>query len=46
MMDGIISKARVIKYQATIIQDVIIYENKINEMGAQSGGKPSNVKPY
>jgi hypothetical protein len=31
--DGIISKDRVIKYQAKTIENVIIFENKIDEMG-------------
>jgi hypothetical protein len=44
--DGIISKARVIKYQTKIIEDSIFAENKIDEMHVQSEGIPSNVKPY
>jgi hypothetical protein len=44
--DGIISKDRVIKYQAKMIKDVIVFENNIDEMGVQSEEKPSNVKPY
>jgi hypothetical protein len=44
--DGIISKARVIKDQAKRIEDSIVSEKKIDEMGVQSEEKPSNVKPY
>jgi hypothetical protein len=44
--DGIISKARVIKDQAKRIEDVIVYENKIDEMGVRSDENTSNVKPY
>jgi hypothetical protein len=44
--DGIISKARVIKDQENMIKDVIVSENKIDEMGVLSEEKPTNVKPY
>jgi hypothetical protein len=44
--DGIISKARVIKDQAKMIEDAIVFEKKIDEMGVQNEEKPSNVKPY
>jgi hypothetical protein len=44
--DSIISKARVIKYQAKRIKDVIVSEKKIDEVHVQSEGKVSNVKPY
>jgi hypothetical protein len=44
--DGIISKTRVIKYQAKMIEDVIVSEKKIDEMHGKSEEKPSNVKPY
>jgi hypothetical protein len=44
--DGIISKARVIEYQAKRIEDSIFFENKIDEMGVLSEEKMSNVKPY
>jgi hypothetical protein len=42
--DGIISKARVIKYQENMIEDSIVAEKKIDEMHVQSEGIPSNVK--
>jgi hypothetical protein len=44
--DGTISKARLIKRQANMIEDDIVFEKKIDEMGVQSDEKPSNVKPY
>jgi hypothetical protein len=44
--DGIISKSRVIKDQAKRIEDSIVYEKKIDEMGVQNEEKPSNLKPY
>jgi hypothetical protein len=44
--DGIISKARVIKYQENMIEDSIVVENNKDEMHVQSEGRPSNVKPY
>jgi hypothetical protein len=44
--DGIISKSRVIKDQAKMIEDSIVIEKKIDEMHVQSEGKPSNVKLY
>jgi hypothetical protein len=44
--DGIISKARVIKDQANVIDDDIVFEKKIDEMSGQNEGIPSNVKPY
>jgi hypothetical protein len=44
--EGIFSKARVIQKQEKKIEDSIIYENKTDEIGVQSDGKPLNVKPY
>jgi len=44
--DGIISKARVIKDQAKMIKDAIVFENKMDEMRVKNEEKPSNVKPY
>jgi hypothetical protein len=44
--DDIISKDRVIKDQAKRIEDVIVFEKNIDEMGVQSEEKPSNVKPH
>ena len=44
--DGIISKVRVIKDQAKMIEDYIVSEKKIDEMHVKSEEKPSNVKPY
>jgi hypothetical protein len=44
--DGIISTARVIKYQAKMIEDSIVTENNIDEMNVYSEGRPSNVKLY
>jgi hypothetical protein len=44
--DGIISKARVIKDQAKMIEDVIVSEKKIDEMHVKSEEKASNVKLY
>jgi hypothetical protein len=38
--DGIILKARVIKYQAKMIEDSIVIENKIDEMHVQSDKRP------
>jgi hypothetical protein len=44
--DGIISKVGSIKDQAQRIEDVIVSKNKMDDMGVQNEGKPSNVKPY
>jgi hypothetical protein len=44
--DGIISKARVIKDQAKKIEDFIVSEKKIDEMGVKNEEKTSNIKPY
>jgi hypothetical protein len=44
--DGIISKARVTKDQAKMIEDAIVFENKIDEMHVKSEEKMSNMKPY
>ena len=44
--DGIISKARVIKDQAKKIEDFIVFEKKIDEMGVKNEEKTSNIKPY
>jgi len=44
--EGIFSKARVTQKQEKKIEDSIIYENKTDEIGVQSDGKPLNVKPY
>jgi hypothetical protein len=44
--DGNVSKARVIKDQAKRIEDFIVSEKKIDEMGVQNEEKLSNVKPY
>jgi len=44
--DGIISKYRVLKYQAKRINDAIVSKKKTNEMGVQNEGKPLKVKPY
>jgi DNA repair exonuclease SbcCD ATPase subunit len=44
--DGIISKARVIKDQAKMIDDSIVAKKKIDEVHVQSEGRPSNVKSY
>ena len=41
-----VAKAKIIKDQAQRIEDVIIYENKIDDMGVQNEGKLSNVKQY
>jgi hypothetical protein len=38
--NGIISKARVIKDQAKMIEDSIVAEKKIDEMHVQSEGRP------
>jgi hypothetical protein len=44
--DGIISNTRVIKDQARRIEDSLVSKKNIDEMGVQSEGKSSNVKPY
>jgi L-rhamnose mutarotase len=44
--DGILSKDRVIKYQAKRIEDSNVSENNIYEMGVKSEGKLENMKPY
>jgi hypothetical protein len=44
--DGIISKARIIKDQANMIEDSIVSKKKIDEMGVQNEEKQSNFKPY
>jgi hypothetical protein len=44
--DGIISKERVIKDQENRIDDLIVFEKRIDEMSVWSERKPSNVKPY
>jgi hypothetical protein len=44
--DGTITKAREIKDQAKRKGYSIVSKKKIYEIGVQSEGKPSNVKPY
>jgi hypothetical protein len=44
--DGIISKVGSIEDQAQRIEDVIVSENKMDDMGVKNEGKPSHVKPY
>jgi hypothetical protein len=44
--DGIIFNDRVIKDQEKRIEDFIVSEKNIDEMGVQSEEKSSNVKPY
>jgi hypothetical protein len=44
--DGIISKARVIKDQAQMIEHAIVPGKTIDDMGVENKEKTSNVEPY